>query len=211
LASILAFIFLGLPVLANFAGFLTDIRKSSLPIEKSDTTPPAPPKLASLPEFTNKLSLKLNGTTEPGASVILSLNGQEEELVADKDGEFSFTFELNQGENTVTAFARDSAGNESQMTNVYKITFDNEEPSLEVISPDDGSEYFGSKERQVTITGKTEDGASVTINDRIVVVDANGEFILTTTLTEGENIFTVKTEDRAGNSTQTSLTLLFTP
>jgi len=208
--SILAFIFFGLPVLAKFAGFLADLRKSGLPIERGDTTPPAPPKLESLPEYTNEFSVEIKGTTEPGATLILFLNSKEEEAVADKDGEFNFTFKLNKGENSVSLKARDAAGNESQKTDVYKIIFDNEPPGLEITSPEDGKEFYGSKERQVSINGQTEEGASVTINDKIVAVDANGSFTFVTTLSEGENSFTIKAEDRAGNSTEASLTLHFT-
>jgi hypothetical protein len=209
--SIFAFIFLGLPVLAKFAGFLTDIKKSGLPIERNDTTPPAPPKLDSLPEYTNEFSVEIKGTTEAGASVILFLNNDEEELVVNKDGEFNFTFKLDKGENTVSVKARDAAGNESQVTDTYKIIFDNEPPELEITSPEDGKEFYGSKERQVSINGKTEESASVTINDRIVAVDVSGNFTFVTTLSEGENGFTIKTEDKAGNSNEASLTLRFTP
>ncbi len=211
IVSIFAFIFLGLPVLAKFAGFLTDLKKSGLPIERNDTTPPAPPKLDNLPEYTNEFSVEIKGTTEAGASIILFLNNDEEELVVNKDGEFNFTFKLDKGENTVSVKARDAAGNESQETDVYKIIFDNEPPELEITSPEDGKEFYGSKERQVAINGKTEESASVTINDRIVAVDASGNFTFVTTLSEGENGFTIKTEDKAGNSTETSLTLRFTP
>lgn len=210
-ASILAFIFLGLPVLAKFAGFLTDLRKTGLPIERNDTTPPAPPRLESLPEYTNEFSVEIKGTTEAGATLILFLNGDEEEVVADKDGEFNFTFKLDKGDNTLSVKARDSSGNESQETDTYKIVFDNEPPELETTSPEDGKEFFGSKERQVSINGRTEEGASITVNDRIVAVDVNGNFTFVTTLSEGENNFAIKAEDRAGNSIETSLTLRFTP
>jgi hypothetical protein len=211
IVSIFAFIFLGLPVLAKFAGFLTDLKKSGLPIERNDTTPPAPPRLENLPEYTNEFSVEVKGTTEAGASIILFLNNDEEELVVNKDGEFNFTFKLDKGENTVSVKARDAAGNESQETDTYKIIFDNEPPELEITSPEDGKEFYGSKERQVSINGKTEESASVIVNDRIVAVDASGNFTFVTTLSEGENGFTIKTEDKAGNSTEASLTLRFTP
>lgn len=211
IVSIFAFIFLGLPVLARFAGFLTDLKKSGLPIERNDTTPPAPPRLESLPEYTNEFSVEIKGTTEAGATLTLFLNGDEEEVVVNKDGDFNFTFKLDKGENTVSVKARDAAGNESQETDTYKIIFDNEPPELEITSPEDGKEFYGSKERQVSINGKTEESASVIVNDRIVAVDASGNFTFVTTLSEGENGFTIKTEDKAGNSTEASLTLRFTP
>lgn len=205
------FLFFGLPTVAKFAAFLTDIRKSGEPIEKDDTTPPVPPRLDSLPEATNKLKTEIKGRTEPGATVILFLNGRQEELLANKEGEFTYTFLLSKGENSISALAKDSSGNKSQKSNVLKITFDNEPPEIEISSPENESEYYGSKQRQVVIEGKTEEGASVTINDRVVVVENDGSFAFTTTLSEGENQFAIKAQDKAENTAETSLTLHFSP
>lgn len=211
LGVVLLFIFLGLPILAKFAGFLTDLRKSSLPIEQQDTTPPAPPRIETLKEATNELKVEIKGTTEPGATVILSLNGKNQEVLANREGDFSFTFSLRKGENTVSAKAKDEAGNESQETDVIKITFDDDKPALSINSPEDGSEFFGSRERQVVIEGETENNATLNINDRLVVVDEDGTFAFATTLSEGENVFNIKTTDKAGNTTEETLTLRFTP
>ena len=46
---------------------------------------------------------------------------------------------------------------------------------------------------------------------RIVVVESDGSFAFTTTLSEGENQFTVKASDKAGNSTEAVLKLNFSP
>ncbi|MGB6839098.1 MAG: Ig-like domain-containing protein, partial [Microgenomates group bacterium] len=211
LISILVFIFLGLPAVAKFAAFLTDLRKSTVPIEINDTTPPAPPILDSLSEYTKEVSIEIAGKTEPGAIVLLFLNSAEEEILANNDGEFSFTYKLYKGENTISAKAKDGAGNESQKTKVYKVTFDNENPDLEVTSPEEGKEFYGSKERQITIEGTTEEGASITINGRIVAVDEDGIFAFFTTLGEGENNFNIKAEDKAGNLTEIDFKVYFTP
>ena len=106
---ILAFLFFGLPIVARFAGFLADLRKSGSPIEISDTTPPAPPILERFAEYTKDQQLKISGKTEPGATVTLFFNTNDEEIIANKDGEFNYTFKLRKGENTISAKAKDSA------------------------------------------------------------------------------------------------------
>ena len=201
---------LGLPSAAKFASFLTELRSTTEPVESTDTTPPPPPQLEPLPSFTNQLRVEIKGSTEPGASVMLSLNNQSEELLADNDGKFSFTFPLNDGENTVSALSKDNSGNESSETQVQKIIYDDEPPLLEISKPQDKAEFFGSKQRQTVIEGKSENGAKVQINERLVVVEEDGSFTFATTLVEGENHFTIIAQDPAGNKTQLSLTLSFT-
>jgi hypothetical protein len=206
-----AFIFYGLPAVAKFAALLMDLRTSTAPVEVSDNTPPPPPRLDPIPSFTNELSVEISGTTEPGVSVILFLNSKEKEVLADNQGEFSHTFMLNKGENTFSSLARDSSGNESQETEIQTITHDNEPPELVVTKPDDGTSYYGARERQVVIEGSTEEDVSININGRQVVVEADGSFAFATTLSEGGNDFTIKAEDQAGNTTELSLAVSFTP
>lgn len=211
IGMILALFFYGIPLLIRYTGFLTDLSKSDAPIESNDTTPPPPPRLDTLPEATKDLSVDVNGSTEAGATVILIINDKESEVLANKSGRFSKTLELLDGQNTVLAYAKDTAGNESKRTEEYTIVFDNEPPELELVSPEDGAERFGSSQRQVSIEGSTEEHATVTINDRLVVVDSSGRFSYTTTLSEGDNEFTIKAEDVASNATEQKITVKYTP
>ncbi len=202
--------FFGIPLLGKFAGFISDLGKSQKPIGINDKTPPAPPQLNNLPEFTNQKEVKLTGKSEEGATVKLSFNSKDEEVVAGRNGDFSFDLKLNNGENLFDAIATDAAGNESQKTKTFKITFDNEKPELTIESPSDGTSFFGSRQRQIEIKGKTDTGSEVTINDRFVSVEESGNFQYTTTLNEGENKFNIKSTDKAGNLTETELTFTFT-
>lgn len=204
------FIF-GLPTVAKFAAFLADLRKSGEPVEINDSTPPAPPRLEPLPEATNKSSVEVLGESEPGATIILTFNRDEVELVTDNEGSFRRTFELNKGENTLRASAKDSAGNESQKTDAVSIIFDDENPSLIISSPADGASFFGSKQRQLVVEGSTDSGASLSINDRFVLVEEDGTFAFATTLSEGENTFNLKALDKAGNQTEKSFKVTFSP
>ncbi len=211
IAAVLALFLFGLPTVAKFAAFLTEIRKTSLPVEKNDTTPPPPPRIDILPDATNKSALDVKGSAEAGSTVILTFNSDGQEVVAGNGGEFLFSLNLNDGENKLSFVAKDPAGNESQRTQTYKVIFDDEEPKLEISSPSDGAEFFGSSERQATLQGLTEPEIELTINDRPIKVEDNGSFTYATTLNEGENTFNIKAVDKAGNTTEKSLTLKFSP
>lgn len=202
--------FVGLPILGNFAAFVSEIGKSTKPISSTDTTPPGPPRFSNFPDFTNQTNVNLNGNAEPGSTIKMTFNGAEEDQLADKDGKFTFSLSLNSGENDFSAVAVDPAGNVSQKTQDYKIIFDNKPPTLTIDSPSNGAQFLGSKQRQVTIQGTTETNCQVTVNDRIVAVDDNGKFQYTTTLNDGENKFAFKSTDQAGNTTEVDLTLNFT-
>lgn len=203
--------FVGIPLLARFAAFVSDFKKAGAPITQKDTTPPPPPKFDSLPDFTNQKNIKISGYSESGSTVKITFNGTETDIVAGNDGSFSSDFALLNGENTYSAVATDTSGNTGQATKEYKITYDNKAPDLSISSPSDGAQFFGNRERQQTISGNTEANASVTVNDRVLTVDSNGDFEYTTTLNEGENKFTIKASDEAGNSSEKELTLNFTP
>ena len=212
--SVIFLIFLisfGIPLFARFAGFMSNLGKSDKPISINDTTPPAPPRISTPPEYTNQKTIEIIGESEPGATVFLTFNSQSKEIVADKNGKFSVKYNLNQGENTFFVYARDQANNESQKTKTYVINFDDTAPEITIETPKDGAEYFGSKQSQLTIKGQTEIGASLTINDRLVTLNDNGSFSFTATLSEGENLFNLKALDRAGNESEKSFSVSYTP
>lgn len=211
LGAIVILYFVGIPLLGKFTALVTSLKGNNKKISSTDTTPPPPPKFKYFPEFTNQLNVTLSGNTEAGSSVKLTLNGNPQETLADNTGQFTFNVTLQNGENIFAATATDQSGNQSQKSDDYQITFDNKAPDLSITSPSDNSNFFGSTQRQVTIEGKTEEGAEVTVNGRIVSVDDSGVFQYTTTLNDGANTFTIKSVDSAGNSTEKNLTLNFAP
>jgi hypothetical protein len=210
IAAVLILFFVGLPILGNFAAFVSEIGKSTKPITSSDNTPPAPPRFDNYPDFTNEKEFTLGGSTEPGATIKLTFNGKEQDGLSDNDGKFHFNLSLTNGENSFSAAAVDAAGNASQTSADGKVVYDNKPPDLTIDYPSDGTQYLGSKQRQITIQGTTEVNCQITINDRIVSVDDSGKFQYTTSLNDGENKFTIKSTDQAGNTTESSLTLNFT-
>jgi len=202
--------FSGIPLFAKFATFMSNLGKSDKPIEINDTTPPAPPQIFLKNEYTNQKTIEILGNSEGGAIVVVTFNSIEQEKISDNTGVFSFNFNLKQGENSFFAIAKDQAGNISQPTNIFTVTYDNTPPEIIIDSPTDGSEYFGSKQSQITIQGKSEPNSSITINDRIVSVNDDGIFNFSASLSEGDNNFVIKAVDKAGNENEKSLTLRFT-
>lgn len=211
IAAICFVIFLGLPTLIKFAGFLADVGKSNKPVDVSDITPPAPPQFDSIPEFTNKLRLDIAGTSEDGAVVTITTNGNSSEVIANSEGRFSFLFNLDRGENTIEAKAKDTSGNESTSTKLVKIIFDDIDPVLDNLSPEDGASYYGSGQRQLVIKGSVNEEVNLLINERVVSVNDDGTFLFSTTLSEGINSFEIKAMDPAGNETKSVFSVNFTP
>lgn len=207
--AIIILIFFGIPLLVKFAGFVGDVAKSDKVVEINDTTPPAPPQFEDLPEFTNKEILEISGKSESGASISIRTNNNSSEVVANSDGVFNFTFNLDKGENSIDAIAKDTSGNESTQTKTFKIYFDNEEPKLEITSPKDGSTYFGASQRQLAIKGTVDEAVNLRINSRTVVVKDDNTFVFTTTMNEGENKFEIIATDPSGNESSTSLSTNF--
>lgn len=208
---VVALFYFGIPLIVRYTGFLTDLRKSSEPVEVDDATPPPIPRLDPLPEATKDKSVDINGSTEPGATVIIEVNSNPHEILANKSGRFSYTFDLVGGENTISAVAKDISGNESGESEKIVVVYDLDAPDLEIISPKDGQEFYGNSQKQISIEGATDKDASITINDRFVLVDNEGKFKFSTNLSEGENVFTIKAEDKASNVTESKLILKYSP
>ncbi len=212
--TIAALVFLftvGLNVLTKFVGLISDLKKTSTPIEKTDTTPPPPPRIDTLPEATNNSKITVTGSSEPGSSVELFVNGKKNESLAGNDGVFSFDIYLDSGSNNIYAVAKDSAGNESGKTLTYEVAYSKNPPKIDLTGPSDGAKFYGTKQQQITISGKTSAKASLTINDRIVAVQDDGSFTSSVNLNEGDNTFKIKVVDNAGNTAEKSISVNWSP
>jgi hypothetical protein len=210
IASVLLLIY-GIPVAAKFATFLVNLRNQSSSQVVSDSTPPPPPRFDTLPQTTKDANLEVRGNTEAGATVTINFNESNIDVISNNDGNFSHEFTLKKGENSFWATAQDTSGNESVKTSIYKITLDLEPPSLDVTKPADGSEFTGSRQRQMVLEGKTNADAKLQINDRLAIVSTDGSFTYVTTLNDGTNTFTITAEDAAGNKTEKTVTIQFSP
>jgi hypothetical protein len=211
IALLVLFVLFGFGIIAKFVVFLGDIKKGNAPVVSDDTTPPIPPRFEPIPKATNNQQFDIKGSTEPGADVELTVNGEEHELLANSDGEFQYTANLETGENSIIAYSKDSAGNKSPETDTQTIVYDNTPPQLDITKPQDGASFYGSKQRQLVIEGKTEANTQVSVSGRHVVVDGNGGFTYLMTLSEGENALAIKVQDLAGNITEKDMTVTYSP
>lgn len=210
--SVLVVIFLfvyGIPAVGKIANFVSSL-KGGDSTGINDKTPPAPPTFNYFPDFTNQQIFSVSGSAEPGATIKLIFNGKSQETLVSKDGNFVFQgLNLKEGENKFSATAIDSSGNISLKSADKTTVYDPLPPDVTIDSPQDGSKFYGSTQRQINISGTTEASANVTINDRFVTLDSNGKFQYPVTLNSGDNVFFVKVTDSAGNTTQKDFTVVF--
>lgn len=206
-------IVVGIPLLMKMAIFLGEVRSGQSLTTNSDTIAPPSPQLAIPYQATQSATISLNGYAEAGANVLLYQdNVKTVETIATAGGSFSFdNVSLNSGINTFYVIAKDQAGNTSQASSTFRIDFDTKPPTITIDEPEDGKDFFGLTERLVTIKGQTEEGARLTMNDRVVVVRSDGSFSSQYQLEEGDNVLLFNAIDKAGNSSKTELNLHFTP
>jgi len=206
----LGVVLFGIPLLIRLAIFLGDVRSSSLPIESQDTVSPPPPIFTTNLEATNSSRVVLAGYAEPSSSVSINLNGAlESEIVADNEGLFKTEIDLTEGTNQIEAIAKDQAGNESAQSNSLKIVLDDDLPELELTFPEEEEAIV--HEEKVNLTGKTETEAVLIINERLVIIDREGNFEYPVSLKEGDNEIMLVVEDKAGNKTEKIITINYSP
>ncbi|MBM3205384.1 hypothetical protein FJZ41_00845 [Candidatus Shapirobacteria bacterium] len=202
----------GIPALIKMAVFFGELRSSNLPVESQDNLPPQPPILEPLPTATNQAEIQVSGITEAGAAVKIYLTGGGvKEVVADNEGQFSFSgLKLTSGRNEIYAIASDQAGNQSPASQKMIIWYDNEAPSLEINEPADGT-VVTEDAGKVKISGQTDPEASLLINDHLVILDKEGNFSYNLGLSVGENKILILAKDQAGNQSEKTLTVNFSP
>lgn len=210
---ILGIIFVGIPALIKIAVFLGDIRASSTPITQEDTIPPATPQMTTPPTATTSAKINLSGYAEASSTVELyQNNSQVNEVLTDTNGTFEFiSIALDPGTNRFYIKAVDAAGNQSPPSPVNTVIFDPNAPTINLDQPDDGQQFFGPSEQKITIKGNTDSDTTIKVNDRLAVVDSNGNFSLNYQLSEGDNRLTITATDKAGNTTTQEVSVKFTP
>lgn len=178
----------------------------------SDKIPPSAPNISVPFVATNSAQIKINGFTEPESKLVVFLNGRREaELTVGEDGQFETKVSLAEGENEIVAKAYDKASNESQPSEVKKVIYDSEPPTVEFTNIENDQEIVGKQNKNFTLEGKTEPKAKIYINDRFAYADEEGQFKFSLTLNEGDNHLKIKVVDPAGNIQETELNIKFKP
>ncbi len=117
---------------------------------------------------------------------------------------------LREGENKFTATAVDTGGNNSQESKSLTIYYLNKPPKLEVSTPTEGMTVSGGTAR-TEVKGTTDRGARAFVNQRLVIVDSEGNFATLVNLNAGENKIVIESMDPATNSTKKEIVVNYQP
>ena len=203
IAILSAMWFWGLAIISNLDAFwkIFNPGRETAILQNKEKTPP-PPYLAPLEAATKEKKITVKGYSLEGILVKLFLNDREVGSArADKEGSFSFfNVELDEGSNSLYVKADAGNGVESIPSKTLTVKYLKKAPLLEVSEPPDRAE-FRQKDNTITIRGKTDPSAIVTINGQKALVTSDGTFTYLFPLSDGENKLTVESADEAGNKT----------
>lgn len=209
---IVGFVFWGLPGIPRVISLIS-WGNSAPAASNSDKTPPPPPILLTSVAATSSAQFVISGRAEPNSLVEVKLNGSEQASVtASSDGAFrSGKLTLVQGNNEIQAIAVDLSGNRSQPSKSLRVLFDNSKPDITVYQPSDGQKFVGSKQQLITISGRLAKQATLSMNQRFLVVSGDGSFSSQLSLNSGENTLILIASDSAGNTAFKQLSVSFEP
>ncbi len=146
--------------------------------------------------LTNKATVTVSGTTDPGASV--AIDGKA--VAVAPDGSFSGASTLPDGPHTFTIVATNAAG--LTETTTRSVTVDTTVPAITLTSPANG---LLTRSPVVQVTGTTEAGATVVVNGVDAAVSTSGQFSVAISLHEGPNTIAATATDPAGNQANASV------
>lgn len=165
----------------------------------------------------------ITGTTEPGSTVVLEMNGQVVNAVVQADGSWSASFsgsQIQQGTYTATLVATttDAAGNVESLSQSVDVDTDAGSLTLNAASiGGDGTINAAERAAGVDVTGTADPGATVVVTldgvSHTVQADGNGNWVTTYTsaeITPGGNLnpaVSAVTTDAAGNSRSVDATV----
>jgi len=208
----------GAAITAGVATFFSDVGEQLSQLGEGQldigggqtTTIGVEPIVEGLPEFTREPRLLLQGRVPmfalgEGRLVEISLNGRSIGLQPiDAEGRFLMTLELAEGPNEIATTLM--VNDVPFATSARTVTLDVTKPALTVTNPSADTEDLVGPD--VTVAGRSEPFAIVTVNGRRVLVAPDGSFSDTITVPSGSLELTVVARDRAGNETQTRLVVI---
>lgn len=200
----------GIETLINFSLFLSGNNNSSSTSSQNKVNYVAPPLINSLPQATSSARIIITGTSDKNTTVILFINGRQKDLQeVSPEGGFDFQQNLSKGVNEIKAKAK-YQDKESDYSNIYNVFYNDTPPKLEISSPSDDAS-FKKEDKTVQIQGETDTGVTVTINGFFAVIGENNSFSYVLSLHDGENEIKVLAVDQAGNTSEKSIKVNYSP
>jgi len=207
--AVVFLLYVGLPILARLVLFTSSFKEGTSTTQNTKLI--LPPVLDPLPEATNSGRIIVSGFAPKETTVKIFVNGDETtKVLADKDGKFtSRDVTIKEGSNTIFATITEKTV-ESSPSASYMVVYKKGEPKLEIESPKDG-EMFRDDQKEITISGTTDEDNRVVINDRLAIVDTQGRFSYRVQLSDGENKFKISSSDQAGNTVEKEIKVTYSP
>ena len=140
------------------------------------------------------VSIAIIGGSSAGLSVFYRINGGAETP-------YVSPIQVPDGNITVVYYARDILGNQEN-PNTLSFKVKTTLPQITILSPTEGS---SGRVQNVTLTGRTEAGAILTVAGATVPISAQGEFQTQVTLKDGQQSIMFTAIDMAGNVGQAQL------
>lgn len=203
------FIYFGVPALFSLAGTISGLGGNSDEIVDENVILNKP-SLSRDFEATKSGEISVRGTADPDSKVELLRNAISLGIeTADKTGFFIFeNVALEKGKNELVAQTVSNGGKKSSPSETYVVFLSTTGPKLELANKDADI----VKESPYSVTGKVDPvDSSVTVNDRLAIVDSKGNFSYYLTLNSGDNKITVVTKDAADNETKQEINLKYEP
>ncbi len=194
-----------LPALVSVMGRLRNLSgQTAKTISQVADNPTLAPPVFIIPyQATNSAQIDIKGYATANSKVELYLDDElEDTITVNEDGTFTFkNISLSLGTNNISGKTIDEKDTASLPSKNIQLIYDNTKPTLSINEPEDGKVVTGG-DKNVKISGKTSINIQVIINGAPVIVDKDGNFSTTLSLNEGDNNFTVRAADTAGNYTE---------
>lgn len=203
------FLYFGVPALFKLASTISSIGKSADDVIEEKVILNTPSLNRDF-EATKSAEISVKGVSDPNTKVELSRNSISVGIeTADENGTFIFKdVALEKGRNEFVAKTITNNGKESEPSGTYIVFYSTSGPKLE-LAHKDGDVV---KESPYTFTGKVDPiESTVTVNDRLAIVDSGGNFSYYMTLNNGDNKITVIVKDEADNETKQEINLKYEP
>jgi len=205
-SAVLAFIILyGFDYFPAWVEFITKVVNPNVEVTNQVKEAPLPPVLEPLPDHLNTPKPQIRGTAMAGTVVKLFLDGSLlGETLVNKEGIFSYQPDevIADGQHKLTALAVLN-GVESQLSQPITFDIDTTKPELVIETPSEGETITipAGGDKVIEVTGQSESGVKVTVNDRLATVKLDGSFRVKIPVEAGEQELKVVGEDKAGNQT----------
>ncbi|MBI2052034.1 hypothetical protein HYT33_04745 [Candidatus Roizmanbacteria bacterium] len=161
-----------------------------------------------IPVATNSARIIIGGSVTNISTLEVYLNNAKvKELDVEDESDFSTDIDgLELGENEIYLVGRTKKSNEKRESSTYTVVYKKDKPKLEISEPLDNTKTLRD---EVKISGKTDKGNSISVNDAPVTVSSNGDFQTLVKLKDGENKIRIVATDTAGNSEEKTLTITY--